>query len=408
MERRYIKAQSENKAVMLFDGFIGNQIISKEFISDLMFLDSLKLDEITIKVNSGGGDVFQGFAILSAIEDAETTIHIDVVGMAASMAFGIVLAGDRRTARNHAMLMSHPASVDQPEDEQDDDTKKLLKDINAAFSRLIKARTNMSKDDIDAIFNGGDTWFTAQEAKDHGIIDEVTPIAKKPAKAESEAIMIEVNKILNKKGTVQEIYATYNELLTPKPNEMKLVKSALKLPESATEEEVVSAIKAVEGKAIVVEGVVITAENHTDLIAKVTELEGELTVANKTATEALVVANKETIDKAAKDGHISDASVPMYVKMAEESNEQFKAVMDSFGISHPGSIDDQIEDKGKPSAKATYPKAENPTFVMEKKETWSHLDWEKNDPEGLVEMKANDPEKEEKMYNDCYRDEAAQ
>lgn len=407
---RYIIAQTEGKATMLLDGVIGAQIIGKDFVNELMFLDSLKLDEITIKVNSAGGNVFEGWEIFSAIEDAETPIHIDVVGMAASMASGLLLAGDRVTARPFSMIMVHAAKFPDKAKAESPEEEKLLGDVNASFIRVMATRSKMNKKEVEALFMGNDNWFTAAEAEKLGLIDEVTPLKAKKKKlaAETDTIIAEVNAILERKGTANEIYATYNNLLNQKSNQMEPVYTVLGLTgESATENGAVKAIEGLVAQIIVVGDKTITLEDYNEVVASNVKLKAEIKAANEVSAEAHKTAIEEKVQAAFKASKINEKSIEMYVEMGIEDEAKLDAVFASFGdvVAHPGSIDAELTDDGKAGkgAKGEYPGIENSaTFDKEDRATWSHRDWEKNDEVGLQAIYDVDPEKADKMYKDCY------
>ena len=111
MINNYIINQSDNSAEILLYGFIGNwkDTDSKQFISDFKKLEAAH-NQINVRINSGGGDVFEGITIYNALKNSTATIHIYIDGVAASMASVIALAGSKIFMSRYAQLMIHRVS----------------------------------------------------------------------------------------------------------------------------------------------------------------------------------------------------------------------------------------------------------------------------------------------------------
>ena len=67
--------------------------------------------DVTVNINSPGGDVFQGVAIYNRLKRHEGKVNVNVTGLAASAASVIAMAGDKVTMYTGTMLMIRPASV---------------------------------------------------------------------------------------------------------------------------------------------------------------------------------------------------------------------------------------------------------------------------------------------------------
>lgn len=164
----------DNKAdlaeVWLYDEVGKFGITAAEFVNDL---NGIKAPTIDVRVNSPGGEVFDGMAIYSAIRNhpAKVTVHID--GLAASAASFIAMAGDHIKAERTATLMIHDGMAV---------VAGNSKDLTAAVALLDKCSDNIAS--IYAERAGGsvedwrermraETWYTAAEAKAAGLVDEV-------------------------------------------------------------------------------------------------------------------------------------------------------------------------------------------------------------------------------------------
>ncbi len=161
--------------VDLFGGIAARQVIE-----DLNALG--EVPELTVRINSPGGDVFEGIAVYNALVrfPAKVTIHID--GLAASIASLIAMAGDRTVVAENAMLMVHrPWTVAMGDAEE---MRRQAGTLDKAWSAMLTTyarRTGrrgpaVSKRVTDA---GGEWWMTADEAVSARFADEVEKGAKK-------------------------------------------------------------------------------------------------------------------------------------------------------------------------------------------------------------------------------------
>ena len=107
----YIINETGKTAEILLYGYIGNwkDTNSKQFISDLKKLEATN-EIINVRINSGGGDVFDGITIYNALKNSSSTIHVYIDGLAASMASVIALAGSKIFMSRYAQLMVHRVS----------------------------------------------------------------------------------------------------------------------------------------------------------------------------------------------------------------------------------------------------------------------------------------------------------
>lgn len=132
--------------------------------------------DITVHVNSEGGNVFDGIAIMNALKQHEGRKNFIIEGLSASIAGIITLgAADSIKMMNGSCLMLHKAwtlAIGNEKElaKQQDILKKIDSEIvNIAYN---KCRTNLTKDDINRKFED-EWWIFADEAKRYGFCDEV-------------------------------------------------------------------------------------------------------------------------------------------------------------------------------------------------------------------------------------------
>lgn len=159
----------------IFDeiGFWGVQ--AKDFISDLA---AVKSKSLNVEINSPGGDVFAGLAIYNALKSSGKEIVVKVMGVAASAASLIAMAGDRIVMPKNTFMMVHnPWSFAVGNADELRDTADTLDKIGASLRATYSARTGLSEDEVAPLL-AKDTWLTADEALEKGfateVIDDVT------------------------------------------------------------------------------------------------------------------------------------------------------------------------------------------------------------------------------------------
>ncbi|MDX6191585.1 ATP-dependent Clp protease proteolytic subunit [Flavobacterium sp. Fl-318] len=155
---------------ILMYGEIGFDITDSQFIKEL---DQFKGQEVKIRANSPGGEVFQGWAMYNAIkEHGQCDMQID--GLAASMMTVIMLACRKISASRNAMIMIH-----NPSSGGGGDSKRLKKDaelldkVKNLIVTSYSERTGISENEISVMLDA-ETWLTAEEALEKGFIDEIT------------------------------------------------------------------------------------------------------------------------------------------------------------------------------------------------------------------------------------------
>lgn len=172
IQSRYeIKAEGDEATVYLYDaigGWFG--IIAEDFIRDLMAIEA---KTIKLHINSPGGDVFDARAIHTAIKQHPAKVTAQIDGLAASSATYIALAADTVIMAEGAFFMIHNAWTLAIGDKNDFiDMAGLLEKIDQTISRDYQNKTGKGEDEING-FMDEESWFTAEEALDHGFIDEV-------------------------------------------------------------------------------------------------------------------------------------------------------------------------------------------------------------------------------------------
>ena len=145
-------------------------------------LGNIKAKNITVRINSPGGDVFDGVAIFNALKDHEAHVTTKIEGLAASMASIVALAGDEVQAHKNAMYMIHDPWVLAAGNQYDlREIADILQKIGGNMLDIYYDKSNIGKRELKAMMKE-ETWFTAAEAKDRGLIDTVLDAGAAKAK----------------------------------------------------------------------------------------------------------------------------------------------------------------------------------------------------------------------------------
>jgi ATP-dependent Clp protease protease subunit len=190
--------------VIGYDFWSGGGVTSKQVKREL---DANK-DAKTVKVliNSPGGDVWEGIAIHSLLNRHSGNVQIEVIGLAASAASVIAMAGASIAMHEGSMMMIHPAWTIAMGNKSDlNDTAEFLAKVDDSILAIYKRRTGRDEADVKAMVEA-ETWMTAQQAVDEKFATAVIPAKTseaedKPKKQKAKA-MAEAEHVMNISLTV--------------------------------------------------------------------------------------------------------------------------------------------------------------------------------------------------------------
>ena len=135
-------------------------------------IDKANGEQLDVYIDSGGGDIFAGSAIYSALRSYKGVVKIHVVGLAASAASVIACAGESDIAPT-AMVMVHNVSTETQGDYHEmDKSSETLKKANKAIAAAYVEKTGMSEEEALALMDA-ETWLPANEAVEKGLIDKI-------------------------------------------------------------------------------------------------------------------------------------------------------------------------------------------------------------------------------------------
>ncbi|RLV18992.1 head maturation protease, ClpP-related [Streptococcus iniae] len=154
--------------------------------SDLWFYDWLDMpatapkdiilpqdnSDVEVIINSGGGDVYAGSEIYTALKSYQGNLTVKIVGIAASAASVIAMAGDTVEISPTAQIMIHNVSTTVSGDhKQMLHEAGVLENYNTSIANAYVNKTGLEMTELLDLM-GKETWFTAQQAVEKGFADK--------------------------------------------------------------------------------------------------------------------------------------------------------------------------------------------------------------------------------------------
>lgn len=184
MTRTIVEERPKNVAVMdVFSKLIQERIIfiddviddelANGVIAQMLYLDSINEEPISIYINTPGGSVYAGLGIYDVGMLLKSPIKTVCVGLAASMGAILMLMGEKRCITKHGRIMIHqPMGYAQGQASDIRITSKEIDKLQQELYQIISDRTGVN---IDTVADDADRdyWMTAQEALTYGIITKI-------------------------------------------------------------------------------------------------------------------------------------------------------------------------------------------------------------------------------------------
>jgi len=165
-----LRAAKDDAELLIYDSigqdFWGDGVTAKGFDKELKALGNPK--RISVRINSGGGDVFDGVAIYNTLarHPARKTVHVD--GLAASAASVIAMAGDEILMGDGTFMMIHNAwSFAIGNAEELRRAAALLDSVSGQLGSIYVQRTGKPAEEVKAMMDA-ETWMDADTAISNG------------------------------------------------------------------------------------------------------------------------------------------------------------------------------------------------------------------------------------------------
>lgn len=173
----------------------GDEVTDKQFAEELNALGNVQ--NITVRINSGGGDVFAAQAIGNLLEQSKASTTAIIDGVCGSAATIVACHCGKVIAAEDSTYMIHPAAIGMDygyyTKAELENRTKALDTIRENIINLYARKTGRKVDEVAALMDAT-SWWTGQQAKDEGFVDEVTA-PENPAQIENRNGMLFVNSI---------------------------------------------------------------------------------------------------------------------------------------------------------------------------------------------------------------------
>ena len=322
---------SETADIYIFDEIGMYGVTAQDFIGEIK---ELKNTPINLRINSLGGDVFNGMAIYNVIKkrEAKTTVYIE--GIAASIATIIALGADEVVMSENSLFMIHNAWGGTMGDAKDmRKSAETLEKISTELTEIYMKKTGLSYDVVSNMMDEK-TWLNSEEAYELGFVDTISDAIKIAAKYDvskfknitNEQVQNKLNININNRKMTNELKEWFNnkveEIVTA-------VKGDVKVSNDVAEQ---TAITVNLGDNDEIKNKISEFEtNNTELSNKISLLEGELATAkgtNETLTNEIEALNAKINKSDAKGTEIETDGNPAVVEnKKEDANAGFYNAM---------------------------------------------------------------------------------
>lgn len=150
----------------------GDEVTPRSFAEDL---ENLGGKDVTVRINSGGGDVFAAHAIHNQLVAYKGKVTVVIDGLAASAATIIAVAGDRIIMPSNALFMIHNPAIGLSDYYGAEELAQAVNALNAIKDSIVAAyrkRCKVSAEEIAAMMDA-ETWMGAAECLEKGFVDEI-------------------------------------------------------------------------------------------------------------------------------------------------------------------------------------------------------------------------------------------
>jgi ATP-dependent Clp endopeptidase proteolytic subunit ClpP len=136
-------------------------------------IDKANGEDLEVIINSGGGSVFAASEIYTALKSYMGNVTVKIVGMAASAASVIAMAGKKVMMTPTGQMMIHNVTTYAEGDYRDmEHTADILKTANDTIANAYRLKSGKTQEELLALMDD-ETWMDAKKAKELGLIDEI-------------------------------------------------------------------------------------------------------------------------------------------------------------------------------------------------------------------------------------------
>jgi len=335
-------------------------------------LKDLDVDQINLRINSPGGDVFDGIAIMNTLRQHKATVTANVIGLAASAASFIAVGGaDQVVMAENSMMMIHDASGLVLGNAQDmHEAAGLLDQISNNIADVYAGKAGGTGAEWRQTMRG-ERWYTAAEAVDAGLADSMDgPVGDQPQDAALARVKASARQP-TQGHTIDDVRAAAAALGAPNPttnlpaaprqetttthkedarmNELiKGLCQRLGLPEDAAQADILSTLDNRLAEPRIPDGIVAVDQAVYD------ELQTELAAGRQAIAKATAERRDGLLQDALQAGKITAASADLWRTQLDTNEAGTVALLDSMPanrsvpvemLGYTGGVDEAPDDE---------------------------------------------------------------
>ena len=160
---------------LFLNGEISDETWYGDEVTPQLFKDELNAGsgDITVWINSPGGDVFAAAQIYNMLRDYNGHVTVKIDGLAASAASVIAVAGDTVLVSPVAMMMIHnPATIAMGNTKDMEAAIAMLNEVKESILNAYVDKTGLSRNKLSKMMDE-ETWFNAKKAVELGFADKI-------------------------------------------------------------------------------------------------------------------------------------------------------------------------------------------------------------------------------------------
>lgn len=190
MKRKFwnwVRNENDESRTLFLNGEISDETWYGDEVTPKMFKEELQDGEgdITVWINSPGGDVFAAAQIYNMLMDYKGNVTVKIDGLAASAASVIAMAGTEVQMSPVAMMMIHnPATIAIGDSSEMKKAIDMLDEVKESIMNVYEIKTGLSRSRISHLMDA-ESWFNAKKAVELGFADKLL-FSKEETEAEEE------------------------------------------------------------------------------------------------------------------------------------------------------------------------------------------------------------------------------
>ena len=230
MKRKFwnwVKNEGDETRTLYLSGEISDETWFGDEVTPRLFKDELMAGsgDITLWINSPGGDVFAAAQIYNMLMDYPGQVTVKIDGLAASAASVIAMAGSQVEMSPVAMMMIHnPITVAIGDSKEMQKAIDMLAEVKESIVNAYEIKTGLSRNKISRLMDA-ESWFNAKKAVELGFADSILYTDEGPEKnLDVDAMLFSRAAVTNSLLTKLSINQKTNELVSNKVPADKLMK----------------------------------------------------------------------------------------------------------------------------------------------------------------------------------------